>query len=473
MNNNIQITKMWQNQEEAFGFAYGKPAIMLELDMGCGKTLTTINLILRDDSIRKVLVVCPSKVIRVWRSEFEKHVVNYGDYIIMYDPSSKSVTGQKKAEYLTSIENEDFSRKKFVFVTSYESVWRKPLAEVIRRFKFDLVVLDESHRAKAAGSKVSKYLALLAKTTPKRLCLSGTPMANSPLDVYGQFRFLDSTIYGTRYAEFLDKYAILDPGGRGFPIGFKNQEDLMQKYRKITFTCKMEDIKDKLKLPDKLPPVVRYTSLNSHDQKLMKELSKDFISELKSGTIVVKNILEKLLRLQQITSGFCYTVDELGLNKQIQELNTEKIDLLADILEDLRKDISLIIFCVFRHDISACIDLCKKMQRRVFELSGSADQFEDWKKEGGVLVVQIQSGAEGLNMTDANTAIYFSLPHSLHVYEQSKARLYRPGQKDPVTFIHLLAKGTIDESMYKSLINKKDLITGIQKGEIDLGYLKK
>lgn len=473
MNNEIKITEMWQNQREAFGFAFGKNAVMLELDMGCGKTLTTIHLIFSDDSVRKILVVCPSKVIRVWRSEFEKHVKDYEKYIEIYDPDSKSVTGQKKAGYLECVKCEIYGSKKFMFITSYESVWRKPLGDVIRRFGFDLVVLDESHRAKSAGSKVSKYLALLAKTTPKRLCLSGTPMANSPLDVYGQFRFLDNTIYGTRYADFLNKYAILDPGGRGFPIGFKNQEDLMKKYREITYTCKMEDIKDRLKLPDKLPPIVRYTTLNNHDQKLMKELSKDFISEIKKGTVVVKNILEKILRLQQITSGFCVTVDELGLNKQIQELNTEKLDLLADILEDLKKDISLVIFCVFRHDISACTDLCKKMQRKVFEISGSANEYKEWKEQGGVLIVQIQSGAEGLDMTDANIAIYFSLPHSLYLYEQSKARLYRPGQKNPVSFMHLIVKNTIDESMYKSLINKKDLITSIQKGEVDLGYLRK
>lgn len=468
MNKEVQITKMWQNQMEAFDFAIGREATMLDLDMGCGKTLTTIHLIMKNDKVKKVMVVCPSKVIDVWREQFETHVKDYQDHVIIYD---KSVTGQKKAEFLTSIEKEVFD-KKFVFVTSYESVWRKPLADVIRRFQFDLVVLDESHRAKAAGSKVSKYLALLAKTTPIRLCLTGTPMANSPLDVYGQYRFLDNRIYGTRHAEFLDKYAIMDPGGRGFPIGFKNQEDLMQKFRSIAFTCKMEDIKDRLKLPEKLPPVVRYTSLNSHDKNLMKELSKKFMSEVNNGVIVVKNILEKILRMQQITSGFCYTLDELGINRQIQELNTQKIDLLADILEDLKKDASLVIFCVFRHDIGACTELCKRMQRKVFEISGEANQYKEWKEQGGVLIVQIQAGAEGLNMTMASTAIYFSLPHSLAVYEQSKARLYRPGQVNPVTFIHLVVKNTIDEHIYKALVNKKNLIEDIQKGKVDLGYLK-
>ena len=145
---------------------------------------------------------------------------------------------------------------------------------------------------------------------------------------------------------------------------------------------------------------------------------------------------------------------------------------MADTLEDLKKDIPLVIFCVFKYDIDACIHLCKETQRKVFEMSGRVNQYKEWREQGGVLVVQIQSGAEGVDMTMASTAIYYSLPLSLAIYEQSKARLYRPGQKNPVTFIHLIAKHTMDELTYKALINRRDLIDAIRKGEISIGFLK-
>ena len=88
-----------------------------------------------------------------------------------------------------------------------------------------------------------------------------------------------------------------------------------------------------------------------------------------------------------------------------------------------------------------------------------------------MIAVQIQAGSEGVDMTKANHAVYFSMPHSLAMYEQSKARLYRPGQTRPVSFLHLIAENTIDESLYRSLVRKKDIIEAIKDGTFDFGYI--
>jgi SNF2 family DNA or RNA helicase len=90
-----------------------------------------------------------------------------------------------------------------------------------------------------------------------------------------------------------------------------------------------------------------------------------------------------------------------------------------------------------------------------------------------VLAVQIQAGAEGVDMTQANHAIYFSLPHSLALYNQSRARLYRPGQTRPVSFMHIIAAGTVDEGVHRALERKEDIIEGIRAGTFDFGYMKK
>ena len=90
-----------------------------------------------------------------------------------------------------------------------------------------------------------------------------------------------------------------------------------------------------------------------------------------------------------------------------------------------------------------------------------------------MLVVQIQAGAEGVDMTRANHAVYFSLPHSLALYNQSRARLYRPGQTRPVSFMHIIAAGTVDEGVYRALERKEDIIEGIRAGTFDFGYMKK
>ena len=118
--------------------------------------------------------------------------------------------------------------------------------------------------------------------------------------------------------------------------------------------------------------------------------------------------------------------------------------------------------------------MATKCNRKCFELSGRTNELEQWKSEpGAIFAVQIMAGSEGVDMTFSNHAVYFTLPYSLAMYEQSKARLYRPGQTRPVSFVHLIAEGTIDELIYATLLRKRSLIDAIKEGSLDYGILKK
>lgn len=456
----------WQNQEEAMQFALRHPACMLDMDMGTGKTRVAIDTIFARENCYRILVVCPKAVVPVWRENLEKFAPN--DQWSCWDRQKGSI--KAKAEDLKNWLKVP-AIKQFVII-NYDSVWRGDLGNLVLRSGFQVVVLDESHRAKAAGSKVSKFLALLGKRVHYKMCLSGTPMANSPLDVYGQYRFLDPSIFGTNHYLFLQEYAIMGGPERRFIVGFKNQRKLNEKFRSIAYSCKMSDIANKIKLPDALPETRRLVSLPAADMRTMKELNREFVAECGSGHVVVNNVLTKLVRLQQITSGFCYTQENVLLDKELQELNTAKEDTLADMLEDLDPRENVVVFCIFRHDLEAIHRAAKKNKRECFELSGSENTLDGWKStEGAVIAVQIQAGSEGIDMTKANHAVYFSIPHSLAMYNQSRARLYRPGQTRPVSFCHLLAEGTIDEALYKSLIKKEDVIESIKEGTFDFGYI--
>lgn len=464
----------WQNQEEAFDFAMTHPACMLDMEMGTGKTRVAIDVAMSRPDVHRILVVCPKAVVGVWRTNLEKFYPD-GERTqwdcwdqINGTASNKTMTMEA---FFAAREGKDI--KQFV-VINYDLVWRSPIGEYIyRRAGFDMVILDESHRAKAAGSKVSKYLAMLGKVTPIRMCLSGTPMANSPLDVYGQYRFLDPTIFGTRHSAFLQEYAILGGPDRNFIVGFKNQQSLNEKFSRIAYTCKMDDIKDKIKLPDALPPIERRVLLPYRDTVTLKGLAREFVAECGSGTVVAANVLVKMLRQQQITSGFCQVEDAPGEEPRIEELNTAKQDELRDILSDISPKSSVVVFCVFKHDLDAIHEAAAQLGRKCFELSGRTNELEVWKSyDGAVIAVQIQAGSEGVDMTKANHVIYFSLPHSMALYNQSKARLYRPGQTRPVSFIHIIAQKTVDEAMYKSLLRKIDIVDAIRSGEFDMGFSK-
>lgn len=458
--------ELWKNQEEAINFALEHNASMMDMEMGTGKTRVAIETAFAREDCYRVLVVCPKAVVPVWGENLEKFAPDQ-DWSC-WDRQKGSV--QKKAEDLKEWIKVP-AHKQFVII-NYDCVWRKPMGDLILKCGFRMVVLDESHRAKAAGSKVSKYLALLGKRTKYRMCLSGTPMANSPLDVYGQYRFLDPTIFGTNHFKFLNEYAVMGGPERRFVVGFQNQKRLNEKFKSIAYTCKMEDVKDRIKLPDALPPIKRLVDLPSKDYKIIKELNSEFVAECNQGHIVVNTVLTKLVRLQQITSGFCYTQESPLAEKCMQELNTSKEDALSDILTDINSHSHVVVFCVFKHDLDAVARSAEKSKMKCFELSGRENKFNEWKTQGGVLAVQIQAGAEGVDMTMANHAIYYSVPHSLALYNQSKARLYRPNQTRPVVFTHLIAAKTVDVPMYNSLIKKEDIIESIKDGKFDFGYLK-
>ena len=462
----------WQNQEEAYQFAMLHPATMLNMDMGTGKTRVAIDVAMDRRDVNRVLVVCPKAVLNVWPRELEKHS-NGRRYQVYVRQGGKIADEAKRVkDFLTPRPLPGV--KKFV-VLNYESVWRKELGDVVQKCGFDMVILDESHRAKAAGSKVSRFLALVGKRTQYKMCLSGTPMANSPLDIYGQYRFLDNSIFGTNYSNFLQEYAVMGGPERRFVVGYKNQKYLNEKFQSIAYSCSMKDISQRLKLPEYLPPTTREVELPTRDMKTLRDLSREFIAECSTGKmIVLNNVLNRALRMQQIAAGFCLTQEDPGSEPVCEELNTAKEDALRDYLEDISPQERVVVFCKFKHDLDVIMGVALQSNRYAFELSGRCNSLEKWKvSPGAVLAVQIQAGAEGIDMTCANNAVYYTLPHSLALYEQSKARLYRPGQTRPVSFVHLIASGTIDELIYTSLLRKRSLIDAIKEGSVDYSILKK
>lgn len=474
-----QTIDRWPNQEEAFQFAMARPSVMLDMDMGTGKTRVAIDVIRGREDVKRVLVVCPKAVVSVWSKEVDKHAPDMECFVWCCNTNDSVKT---KADKLWSA-LKYCAKPKQIIVMNYDSVWRAPMGDLVRKLGFDMVVCDESHRIKAAGSKISKYMAMIGRSVKYKMCLSGTPMANSPLDVYGQYRFLDPSIFGVNHGKFLAEYAIMSYTSPPFVVGCKNQKSLSNKFNSIAYSCKMSDIRDRIKLPEVLPPNKVSLRLPTRDMDTSKTLGKEFVAECADGQFVVlSNVLNKMLRLQQITSGYCVTQDSPLSPAVTTELNTVKRDALTELLLEFPQDEKIVVFCVFTHDIQAVMGACwdavtkfnERMHRReFFELSGNGNQLEEWKSStGGVLAVQIQAGAEGVDMTCSHLCVYYSLPYSLALYNQSLARLQRPGQDSRVLFSYLICEKTIDEVMYKSLINKKDLIESVKSGEFDYGYFK-
>ena len=447
-------TTPWRHQTDAVAFVrdlyrQGKRGAMIAAVMGTGKSAMTVYLCV-EEGFKVILILCPLRVVQVWKPQFATHAT-LPFMVVPLDDSFANVRA-KRDQAERQIKLAKARGVPVVVVINYDSAWRPPFAQWALKQKWDLVVADEIHRCKAPGGKASRYLGRLAKAVRFRLGLSGTPMPHSPLDVYGYFRFIDVSIFGWSFHKFRQHYAVMGGFQNHQVVSYDNLDELNRKFYSVTYACG----KDVLDLPPEMH--ITYTcQLGPEARKAYRSLERDLMAEVQSGEITAANALVKLLRLQQITGGNIRTDD--GNDVQIDSAKTK---LLGDVLEDIAPDEPVVVFCRFHKDLDAVARVAAENGRQSLELSGRADHLKRWQAgEASVLAVQIESGGVGVDLTRARYSIYFSLGFSLGAYEQSLARIHRPGQTRPVEYIHLLAEGTVDEKVMAALARRADVVSNV------------
>lgn len=416
----------WAHQTAAADWLRPRKAGMLGMDMGTGKTLTCL---LALDAMRLPLA-----------------------FVNLSSGTTKS-RAEKLKHALASANG-----KCLVVVVNYESVWRSQLAPTIEAVKWAAIVLDESHRIKSPSGTASKYLAKFAAKQPqaKRVCLTGTPMPHSPLDLYGQFRFLDPEIFGTSFASMRAKYANCHPQFPGMVLSWKRQDELTGK---LDANCWRVTADDVLDLPEAIHETIE-VELTPKTKRFYDGLEADMTAELEAGTVTVSNALTKILRMQQATSGYA-RIDDTPETVAIDGTPAKRMA-LQDRLEDLASTEPVVVFCRFRCDLEDVAAAARALGREYAEVSGERKELERWQRgDAAILGVQIQSGGLGIDCTRAAYAFYYSLTHSLGDYDQSLARLRRPGQSRCVRYYHLVCKETIDEEIYAALRARRDVIESV------------
>lgn len=453
-------TRPWRHQVAAFRFCMKKfeagfHGILLAMIMGTGKSLVACMLVLAL-AAKKVLIICPLRVVPVWATQFARHV-EAPVVIVTLDEDAGTVA--QKAQYAEEkLKLAQARGVPFVCVINYDSMWREPFCEWAEKNLWDLIVPDEIHRAKSPSGKASLELKRLRAKARYRVGLSGTPMPHGPMDVFAPFRFLDVRIFGPAFSAFRQKYAVMGGYQRKQITGFQNLDELEKLMAMVTFRVG----KEVLELPSETS--VTYTcELTGEAARIYKDLDEDFIAHVKDGTITAANAMVKLLRLQQVTGG-CVPTDDAVVHR----VDSAKLKLLADTLEDIGSDEPVVVFGRFHADLDAIHEACVQVGAanetalKSLELSGRRDEIARWQAgEAQVLAVQIDSGGEGVDLTRARYSIFYSTGFKLGKYEQAKARTHRPGQEKPVTHIHLVAKGTVDVKIMRALEKRAEVVEAI------------
>ena len=420
-----------------------------------GKTLTAVAVCGRaflNNCIKKVLIVAPASVVPVWSKEFN----DYANFPFEVKTLDGSVTKRKAA--LNNWESNESLLQ--VTVTNYEAI--RLMEEEIEDWQPDLIICDESTRIKNPQSKQSKALHRLAEETKYRLILNGTPISNNALDLFSQYKLLNRDVFGDSYSVFCAKYAIFGGFEDRQIVGYQNMPELIEKAHSIAFRCTKEECRD---LPEQIDQTL-YCELEKDAKRAYNQLVKESVIEFENGDVLTAaNVLARLLRLSQLSGGFMK--NELG---EIFQVSNAKMNLLEECLDDLMTvNRKVVIFVRFIPEINAIKELLEKKKigyRYIFgevplkDRGEAVSQFQN-DPEIKVFLAQIQCAGLGITLTAADTAIFYSLDFSFANYDQCRARIHRIGQKNNCNYLHLVAKGTVDEKILQALHGKRAIATEV------------
>ena len=443
-------TRPWEHQRDGAAFCAARQASMLAWEMGTGKTKTIVDLIF-GTGVRNALIVAPKAVVGVWRHQIEVHAPRGVRYVfaVAQGGAAKTAANIRRAERLR--------RDGVLFVVvNYDIVFREPVHSALAEHQWDIVVADESHRIANPQTKSCKALCAISASAPRRVCLTGTPLRNGPLDIFGQAKFLDPGIFGSHITPFRDRYGVWRQFERFRKlVGYQRMDEFRAIYNLFTHTVRKSDVLD-------LPPVTHTMVPVSMPRDAIgkyRSMAEGYVAEFEAGEVLAQHAATKILRLQQIASGALYDGDADVTHR----IHDAKRAALCEILAEAPVDEPVVVFCRFRSCIAQAREAAAECDRAFFEVSGSRNDYEEWRggSGGSVLAVQVQSGSEGLDLSRASLGVFFTAPFSLAQFEQACARLDRPGQTRPVSIYHLCASGTVDMKIYRALQDKKDVISEV------------
>lgn len=398
--------------------------------------------------INRWVVVCPSIAKEVWAEEIANSLnVSY---------SLQIIEGKALERRLMLKEWKDEPGMLSIIVINHEATWR--LKKFLYKWNPSMVTVDESHKIKNHASKQSGSIATLGRRAQYRNILTGT-FSTTPMDAFGQFKFLDPSILGESVVDFRETYVDKYGFGGHKPKTFKNIEMLNRKINSVSFVL---DRKQAGGFPDELYQPIRF-DLTNPALKHYKEMEKDLVTIVNNEKVKAPVIVTQVLRLQQITGGFLPVIDpddDLATNVA---LGDDRIRALSGVLEEYSEDTPIVIFVKFRYELQAVLDKLQKMGRSTNYIAGGMKPGErDANKTNfqagkvDTCVVQIRAGGIAIDLSRADDAIFYSSTHSYFDREQALARIIaRTGGKK--TFIDLVARGTIDEEILLAAKEKKGL----------------
>ncbi len=418
------------------------------MDMGTGKTLAALEVVSRlhaAGTVRRVLVVAPAAVVPVWAAEASAYLGSPHELAMLLGP---------RATRLKALG--DLSGGLQIAVVNYESAWR--LVPEFVAWGPDMVIADESQRIKGHATRQTKGVTAIGAAVHYRLALTGTPVTNSPLDVFAQWRYLDPSIFGTSYYAHRARYAVMggyEVGGRSVQVvGYRRLDEMAARAHSIAYRVTKAEALD---LPETCDTIVPVT-LGPRARRAYDEMARESVAAYEGGETSAACILTRLLRLSQMTSGSVPRDDGTT-----EVLGDEKMAATVEVVEDAVSGGSkVVVFCRFRSEIAALLahfgESAEALHGDV-PLTARGEAVRRFQEDESVrvMVAQLQVGGAGITLTAASVMVFASLSFSYADYEQAKARIHRIGQGAKCTYVHVVAADTVDVTVLDALRAKRDV----------------
>jgi len=472
-------TKPYAHQVEALEKSYDKKNYAYFMEMGCGKSkvlLDNIYWLWENKEIDTAIIIAPKGVYMNWKnSEIPIHLLEDMDADI-YTWKANPTQAEKRHLSLGATKRDKFR----ILLMNIESFVTKKapvfLESFTHRSEF-MVAIDESTTIKNIKAKRTKAVMKFGATAKYKRILTGSPITQSPLDLYSQCAFLSKSLLGyDSYWSFQGRFAIVKQqrmGNMSFNqvVGYKNLEELTQK---LKFFAHRTTKKEALDLPDKIY-TTRQVDLTSTQIDQYISMKKTSVIYLEDGNMVsAPEVMTRLLRLQQLLCG--YLVNDDG---ETVEIANNRIKVMMEVIEEM--DGKVIIWSRFRYDI-------RKIKKELETTYGSGSvvtYYGDTSQEDRdsaihnfqtnpetrFFISNAQTGGRGITLTAASNVIYYSNDFNLESRKQSEDRCHRIGQHKPVLYVDLVCPNTVDVHIVKSLL-QKDKIANKTLGEEVLEWLK-
>ena len=464
-------SKPFAHQLKALEMSWDKEVFAYFMEMGTGKSkvlIDNIAMLYDKGKINGALIIAPKGVYKNWfDSEIPNHLPDHIEKKIGFwqtkpdAPDMKAMFKSDEDLHICIMNVEAFSTKKgleyaWKFLSSHRS----------------LMGIDESTTIKNPNAKRTKSILSLSKYAKYRRILTGSPVTKSPLDLFSQCQFLDPWLLDQQsYYAFRTRYAIcrkINVSGRQVEIvvGYRNLAELSEKLKPFSYRCLKDDCLD---LPKKTY-MKRVIQLTDEQKKIYKQMKEMALAHLNGKVTTTATVITQMMRLHQITCGH-FTSDD----GDVQEIKNNRINQLMEILEEVEG--KAVIWAHYRYDIEKIVESISKKygENSVVTYYGDTStddrqkaitQIQDKDSPVRFIVGTPQTGGYGITLTGASTMIYYSNGYDLEKRQQSEARIDRIGQEKPMTYIDIIAEGTVDDKIVQSLRKKVNIATEIMGEEL-------